>query len=95
VSAPSHEPPAIRFVDAGGVRLRTSVCGSGRPLLLITGLVASLDLAGPFERELIARGVQVVSLDAPGVGRSAPYRQPRRMPGIARTVEPHARWARV
>jgi poly(3-hydroxyoctanoate) depolymerase len=86
VSAPSHEPPVIRFVDAGGVRLRTSVRGSGRPLLLITGLGASLDLAQPFERELSARGVQVVSFDAPGVGRSARYRQPKRMPGIARTV---------
>jgi poly(3-hydroxyalkanoate) depolymerase len=87
VSARSHEQPTIRFVDAGGVRLRTSVRGSGRPLLLITGLGASLDLAQPFERELTARGVQVVSFDAPGVGRSAPYRQPRRMPGVARTVE--------
>jgi hypothetical protein len=46
------------------------VRGSGRPLLLITGLGASLDLAQPFERELTARG-----------------RQPRRMPGIAGTVE--------
>jgi poly(3-hydroxyoctanoate) depolymerase len=87
VSAPSHEQPTFRFVDAGGVRLRTSVRGSGRPLLLITGLGASLDLAQPFERELTARGIQVVSFDAPGVGRSAPYRQPRRMPGVARTVE--------
>jgi poly(3-hydroxyoctanoate) depolymerase len=87
VSAPSHEPPTIRFVDAGGVRLRTSVRGSGRPLLLITGLGASLDLAQPFERELTALGVQVVSFDAPGVGQSARYRQPKRMPAIARTVE--------
>ena len=67
--------------------------GSGRPLLLITGLGASLDLAQPFERELVARGVQVVSFDAPGVGRSAPYRQPRRMRGVARTVATHARRA--
>ena len=41
MSAPS---PDIRFVDVDGVRLRTSVAGSGRPLLLITGLGASLDL---------------------------------------------------
>jgi poly(3-hydroxyalkanoate) depolymerase len=87
VSAPSYEPPTIRFIDAGGVRLRTSVRGSGRPLLLITGLGASLDLAQPFERELTVRGVQVVSFDAPGVGQSARYRQPKRMPGVARTVE--------
>src|SRR4030095_5888310 len=33
VSAPSPEPPTIRFVDVDGLRLRTSVRGSGRPLL--------------------------------------------------------------
>jgi poly(3-hydroxyalkanoate) depolymerase len=87
VSAPSPEQPAIRFVDVDGVRLRTSVRGSGRPLLLITGLGASLDLAWPFERELAARGVQAVGFDAPGVGQSTAYRRPRRIPGVARTVE--------
>lgn len=85
--APSPDGRVIRFVDAGGVRLRTSVLGSGPPVLLITGLGASLDLGAPFERELAACGVQVVSFDAPGVGESSPYRWPPRMPGIARTVE--------
>ena len=56
----------IRFVDVDGVRLRTSVRGAGPPLLLITGLGASLDLAAPFERELIARGVQTVASTRPG-----------------------------
>ena len=68
MSAPSPEPARIRFVDVDGVRLRTSVRGSGSPLLLITGLGASLDMAEPFERELVKRGHQVVSFDAPGVG---------------------------
>ena len=84
--APSPDGRTIRFVDAGGVRIRTAVRGSGPPLLLITGLGASLDLAAPFERELAVRGVQVVSFDAPGIGESSPYRWPQRMPGIARTV---------
>jgi poly(3-hydroxyoctanoate) depolymerase len=87
VPAPSPDGRAIRFVDAGGVQLRTSVRGSGPPLLLITGLGASLDLGVPFERELAARGLQAISFDAPGIGRSSPYRWPPRMPGIARTVE--------
>lgn len=87
MSAPSPDQPTIRFVDVDGVRLRTSVRGSGRPLLLITGLGASLDLAQPFERELTARGVQPISFDAPGVGQSTAYRRPRRMRGVARTVE--------
>jgi pimeloyl-ACP methyl ester carboxylesterase len=84
VSAPS---PDIRFVDADGVRLRTSVTGSGRPLLIITGLGASLELAYPFERELNSHGIQTISYDAPGVGDSTPYPWPRRMRGVARTAE--------
>ena len=86
MSAPSSDQPTIRFVDLDGVRLRTSVRGSGSPLLLVTGLGASLDLAGPFERELTARGVQAIGFDAPGVGQSTAYRWPRRIPGVARTV---------
>jgi poly(3-hydroxyoctanoate) depolymerase len=82
----SSDRAGIRFVDVDGVRLRTSVRGSGSPLLLITGLGASLDLAEPFERELVKRGRQVVSFDAPGVGESTPYLLPRRMRGVARTV---------
>ncbi|MDP9428465.1 MAG: alpha/beta fold hydrolase [Actinomycetota bacterium] len=76
----------VRFVEVGEVRLRTSIRGSGRPLLLITGLGASLELAESFERELAARGRQVISFDAPGIGGSTPYRSPRRMPGLVRTV---------
>lgn len=76
----------VRTVQVGEVRLRTSVRGSGPPLLLITGLGASLELAEPFERELAARGRQVISFDAPGIGGSTPYRSPRRMPGLVRTV---------
>ena len=78
--------PNLRFVDVEDVRLRTSVSGAGRPLLLITGLGASLDLAAPFERHLVALGRQVISFDAPGVGGSTAYRRPRRLPGVARTV---------
>jgi poly(3-hydroxyalkanoate) depolymerase len=87
VSAPSPDQQQIRLVEVDGVRLRTSVRGVGPPLLVITGLGASLDLARPFERELTSRGVQAVSFDAPGVGQSTAYRRPRRIGGVARTVE--------
>ncbi|MCW2535330.1 MAG: Poly(3-hydroxyalkanoate) depolymerase [Modestobacter sp.] len=88
MSAPSPESPRrIRFVDVDGVRLRTSVRGSGRPLLLLTGIGASLELSLPLERPLNSRGVQTIALDAPGTGESTRYRRPRRMPGLARTVE--------
>ena len=87
MSAPSPDQPTIRFVDVDGIRLRTSVRGCGPPLLLVTGLGASLDMARPFEQELTARGVQTVAFDAPGIGESTAYTLPRRMPGIARTIE--------
>lgn len=79
--------PRIRFVDADGVRIRTSVRGTGLPLLLLTGIGASLDLSAPLERALNSHGVQTLALDAPGTGESSRYRRPRRMPGLARTVE--------
>ena len=74
-------------VDVDRVRLRTSTRGSGSPLLIITGLGASLELAEPFEREMVTRGRRTISFDAPGVGESTGYRWPRRMPGVARTIE--------
>ena len=76
-----------RFIQVDDVRLRVRVRGTGDPLLLITGIGASLELAQPFENELVARGFEVISFDAPGVGQSTGYRRPRRMPGIARTIE--------
>jgi poly(3-hydroxyalkanoate) depolymerase len=82
----SRDQATIRFVNVDGVRLRTSIRGSGPPVLLITGIGASLDLGAPFERELVARGLQVISFDAPGVGQSTAYARPRRMRGVAGTV---------
>ena len=79
--------PRERFLDVDGVRLRVRTRGNGKPLLLITGIGASLDLALPFETELVRRGIQVISYDSPGVGQSTGYRCPRRMPGVARTIE--------
>jgi poly(3-hydroxyoctanoate) depolymerase len=87
VSAPSPDQPRIRFVEVDGVRLRTSVRGTGHPLLVLTGIGASLELSAPLERALDLHGMQTLALDAPGTGESSRYRRPRRMPGLARTVE--------
>jgi poly(3-hydroxyoctanoate) depolymerase len=87
VSEPSHN---IKYVDVDGMRLCTAVAGKASahpPLLLITGIGANLDLAAPFVRALNRRGVQTISYDAPGVGRSTPYTRPQRMSGVARTAE--------
>jgi poly(3-hydroxyalkanoate) depolymerase len=56
-------------------------------LLLLTGLGARLELSAPFERAVHRHGVQTIALDAPGTGGSTRYARPRRMPGLARTVE--------
>jgi poly(3-hydroxyoctanoate) depolymerase len=87
VSVPLRE---IRVVDVDGVRLRIAVAegeGAGPPLLLITGIGASLELAAPFEQALSDRGLPTISYDAPGVGESTPYAWPRGMGGVARTAE--------
>jgi poly(3-hydroxyoctanoate) depolymerase len=86
-SAPSSGRAVIRFLDVDGVRLRTSTLGTGPPLVIITGLGASLELAEPFEQQIVARGWQAIGFDAPGVGESTGYSLPKRMPGVARTVE--------
>jgi poly(3-hydroxyalkanoate) depolymerase len=88
VWAPSPDTePRIRYVNADGVRMRTSVRGAGLPLLVLTGIGASLELSAPLERALNSHGVQTLALDAPGTGESSRYRWPRRMPGLARTVD--------
>jgi poly(3-hydroxyoctanoate) depolymerase len=80
-------PAQIRHIDVDGVRLRTSVRGAGRPLLLLTGIGASIELAAPFELALNQHDVLTIAADAPGAGQSTSYRRPRRMPGLARTFE--------
>ena len=83
----SESGQRIRYVDVDGVRLRTSIRGTGRPLLVLTGIGAALELSAPLERALNTHGVQTLALDAPGTGESSRYRWPRRMPGLAGTVE--------
>lgn len=63
---PGAPPPGqavIRYLDVDGVRLRTSTRGTGRPLLIISGLGARLELAEPFEREITTHGIQVIGVD--------------------------------
>ena len=87
MSVPSRE---IRFADVDGIRLRIAVADGDDarpPLLLITGIGASLDIAAPFERELNNHGLATISYDAAGVGESTQYTWPRRMSGVARTAE--------
>lgn len=77
-------PPArIRLQRVHGVRVRVSVRGEGRPLLLVMGIGASLEMWGPFEAAMVARGYQVITFDLPGAGGSPALVPPRRMGGLA------------
>jgi len=85
-------PPAggerwVGNVTADGLSLRVATRGSGRPLLLIMGIGGHLDMWQPLERILAPLGVRTIAYDAPGTGGSEPYRTPRRIGGMVRTIE--------
>ena len=83
MSTPSS-PERIRVLSIEGTRVRVSVRGEGRPLLLVMGIGASLDMWGPLEEALGPRGYQLIALDLPGAGGSPAVFPPRRMTGLAR-----------
>jgi len=69
------------LVVVDGLRLRVSVRGSGRPLLLFNGIGASLELFGPLRREL--RHTETIAVDLPGTGGSETPLLPLTLPGLA------------
>jgi poly(3-hydroxyalkanoate) depolymerase len=77
-------PTRIRFLSLGGTRVRVSVRGEGRPLLLVMGIGASLDMWGPFEEAMLPLGYQIISFDLPGAGGSPSAFPPLRMRGLAK-----------
>lgn len=76
----------VRYVHVDGLDIKVSVRGTGRPLLLIMGLGGNMGMWAPLERELVPRGFQTITFDAPGTGESTGWLLPRRMPAIARVV---------
>ncbi|MDA0161700.1 alpha/beta fold hydrolase [Solirubrobacter ginsenosidimutans] len=72
------------IVSAGGLKLRVDRRGEGAPLLLITGIGAHLDMWRPFQA--VAGERELISFDAPGVGRSQRPGRPMRMRALARLV---------
>ncbi len=78
---------ALRHVEVDGLCLRVGTRGTGRPLLLLMGIGANLEMWAPFEDALDGRMLRTITVDAPGTGGSSGYRLPRRMGGLARTME--------
>jgi poly(3-hydroxyoctanoate) depolymerase len=72
---------AVDYLSSDGARLRYSVEGSGPPLLLTSGIGASLELAQPLRDALVGRST--IAWDAPGAGASS---VPRRRPSLRRVA---------
>jgi poly(3-hydroxyoctanoate) depolymerase len=65
----------VDYLASDGARLRYSVAGAGPPLLLTSGIGASLELTQPLRDAL--RGRSTIAWDAPGAGASTvPCRRP-------------------
>jgi poly(3-hydroxyoctanoate) depolymerase len=75
----------IRSVHVNGLRLKTVVRGQGRPLLLIGGIGANIEMCEPFAQAL-AR-TELVMFDLPGCGGSATPKRPMSMAALASLVE--------
>jgi len=75
-----------KFVEVDGIRLRVSVegAGRGRPLLLLNGIGAGLEMFAPFRSRL--DGVQTIAVDIPGTGGSPATILPKRLGGLARML---------
>jgi poly(3-hydroxyalkanoate) depolymerase len=76
---------ADEFVRVGGLALRVARRGEGRPLLLIGGIGANVEMWGPLQAHL--GDLSTVAFDAPGTGRSDTARLPMRMPALAKLVQ--------
>jgi pimeloyl-ACP methyl ester carboxylesterase len=77
---------SVEFVaTASAQALRVARTGHGKPLLLINGLGANLEMWQPLVGELAGER-ELIAFDLPGTGRSARPRRPLRMPQLAGLV---------
>jgi len=73
--------PSPEYISVDGIRLRVSIQGRGRPLLLLNGIGAAFELLAPFRQAL--RAVETIAIDMPGTGGSQALRLPRRLSAFA------------
>jgi poly(3-hydroxyoctanoate) depolymerase len=74
-----------QMVRAGSHRLRVHRRGEGRPLLLINGIGATLEMWEPLIEELDE--TEIIAFDMPGCGLSPPSRVPLRMRTLVGLVD--------
>jgi pimeloyl-ACP methyl ester carboxylesterase len=61
------------FIDLEGLRIKQAVAGNGsRPLLMLHGWGANIDLLHPFAQRLVPLDYTCYMLDLPGFGQSSP-----------------------
>jgi poly(3-hydroxyoctanoate) depolymerase len=80
--APGKEAAPVQYIEVGEHRLRVSIRGRGKPLLLLMGIGGNIEMWGPFREAL--GGFRTIAFDAPGTGSSSVPRLPLRMPSLAR-----------
>jgi poly(3-hydroxyalkanoate) depolymerase len=80
-TAQSAVAASTEFLEVGGIRLRVSIAGRGRPLLLLNGIGAAFELLEPFRRAL--QDTETIALDMPGTGGSEAMLLPRRLSAFA------------
>lgn len=68
---------STQLIEVDGTRLRVSIYGRGRPLLLLNGIGAAFELLEPFRRAAVA--TETIAIDAPGTGGSEAMALPRPM----------------
>lgn len=73
------------YANVSGLRLRVSVRGRGKPVLLINGIGANVEMWGPLSEHL--GGLELIAFDAPGCGRSVATPLPMSMGVLARVVQ--------
>ena len=72
-------------MEVSGIRIRVHERGRGRPLLLLNGIGAHLEMWANLEGAL--KGAKVIAFDAPGTGRSASPYLPLGFESLARLAE--------
>lgn len=73
--------PPVEYATVGRHRLRISVMGTGRPLLLLNGIGANLEMWTPLRTALQA---ETIAVDMPGTGGSPAPLIPLTIPQLAR-----------